>query len=260
MLGVSRGVILGLIDAGFVSPARGSRNQHQFSFQDLVLLRTASALQSARITPKRIVRSLAELRAQLPAELPLSGLRITAVGTRVAVHDRHGPREAETGQLVIDFEVEKSGSDVTILDVASLAPAPLSARDWLDRGEALEPTHSGAAEQAYRRAIELRPDYVDAYLNLGAFLCDAARSAEAVELYDRALPACGPSAWLHFNRSVALEDIGRDQEALRGYEACLALDPDFVDAYFNAARLLELAGDMQGALRHLSAYRRLSRS
>ena len=66
MLGVSRAVVMGLIDAGFVSPLRGPRKQLQFSFQDLVLIRTAQALQRANIPTRKIMRSLTRLRAALP--------------------------------------------------------------------------------------------------------------------------------------------------------------------------------------------------
>jgi len=57
LLGISRRVISHLIGAGFVQPARGPRNEYRFSFQDIVLLRTAHALQQANIPPRRIVRS-----------------------------------------------------------------------------------------------------------------------------------------------------------------------------------------------------------
>lgn len=57
-LGLSRGVVAGLVAAGFVSPTRGPRNEYRFSFQDVVLLRTAHALRAANIPPRRIVRSL----------------------------------------------------------------------------------------------------------------------------------------------------------------------------------------------------------
>ena len=44
LLGLPRSTIRALITAGFVSPARGPRNAWQFSFQDLIVLRTAQAL------------------------------------------------------------------------------------------------------------------------------------------------------------------------------------------------------------------------
>jgi hypothetical protein len=49
LLGVSKRVLTGLIDAGFVQPTRGRRNELRFTFQDVVVLRTAFQLQSAKI-------------------------------------------------------------------------------------------------------------------------------------------------------------------------------------------------------------------
>ncbi|HZH05776.1 MAG TPA: tetratricopeptide repeat protein, partial [Lautropia sp.] len=99
----------------------------------------------------------------------------------------------------------------------------------------------------------------DAWLNLGAMMCEANRCNEALELYDEALRQCPEEPLLYFNRAIALEDQGRLQEAIASYEACLLLAPDFADAHFNAARLHEQAGNAQKAVRHLSAYRRLQR-
>jgi hypothetical protein len=42
LLGLSRSIVTGLIDAGFVSPARGRRKEYRFTFQDLVMLRAAA--------------------------------------------------------------------------------------------------------------------------------------------------------------------------------------------------------------------------
>ena len=55
MLGLSRGVITGLIASGFVAPTRGPRNEYRFTFREVVLLRTAVELQAARIPPRKIL-------------------------------------------------------------------------------------------------------------------------------------------------------------------------------------------------------------
>ena len=64
-------------------------------------MRTALALQQARIPQGRILQSLAKLKAQLPAEMPLTGLRIAGAGADVAVRDRSGQLEAASGQLPV---------------------------------------------------------------------------------------------------------------------------------------------------------------
>jgi tetratricopeptide (TPR) repeat protein len=210
MLGLGRGVIAGLIDAGFVAPSRGRRNEYRFTFQDVVLLRTADA-----------------------------------------------QWEADSGQLLMDFEVAAPGGTISFLQKAAREAAPRSTADWFEEGERLEAADPRAAEAAYRRALEATPANVDAAMNLGVLLCEAGRGTEAIELYDRALAHAPASAALHFNRAIALEDQGRHREAVAGYERCLQLDERFHDAHYNAARLYEKLGEMRSAVRHYSAYRRL---
>lgn len=265
MLGLSRAVITGLIEAGFVKPARGPHNEYRFSFQDVVLLRMAHGLRAARIPPRRIVRSLQRLRAALPRELPMTGLRISAVGGDVAVRDGSRQWEVETGQLLMDFEVAQVAGSVAFLPRERPGVQPpvaeeRAADDWFVHGEELEASGAtAAAEAAYRRAVALAPDHADAWLNLGAMLCDDGRCDEAIAVYDEALRHCAGAPLLHYNRAIALEDAGRPREALAAYDASLRLAPDLADAHFNAARLHERLGNEQKALRHLSAYRRLQR-
>ncbi len=279
MLGLSRGVIASLVASGFVTPGRGPRNEYRFTFQDVVLLRTAVELQAARIPPRKILSALKKLRSTLPDEVPLSGLRISAVGSDVTVRDGRSQWHADTGQLVMDFEVAPDRGTVTLFKrpspVASIAPAvgvgkkerarPFAAPLREDvtavfsRGEALEASDPAAAEAAYRRVIEVDPDHADAYLNLGALLCEGRRCREAVALYDQALSRHPGEALLHFNRAIALEDQGRNADALASYHESLRLEPDLADAHYNAARLHEQLGDAKQAVRHFSAYRRLQR-
>lgn len=257
ILGVSRAVIMGLVSAGFISSTRGPRNEHRFTFQDLMLLRTAYELHEAKVPPKKILLSLLKLKTSLPEELPLTGIRITAIGTDVAVHDPHGNWAADSGQLLMDFEVTRVKGEVAFLQPRGSQAAAENPKTWLTRGQALESTDPTLAEAAYRHALALAPDYLDAYLNLGALLCEIKRCNEAVQLYEEAFPRCPTSALLHFNHAIALEDQGRLQESVESYESCLKVDPALADAHFNLGRLQEQLGDAQGALRHFSTYRRL---
>ena len=255
-LGLSRTVLAGLISAGFVTPSRGARNEHRFTFQDLALLRTAHALQKSNIAPRKILASLAKLKATLPAELPLTGLRITAVGTDVAVRSRTGQLEAaSSGQLLMDFEVSDEGGSVSFLDRAP--PSAKDARSLFKLGEKLEASDRDASAKAYQQAIDADPAYIDAYLNLGAMLCEAQHCEAALALFDSAITRGADSALVRFNRAVALEDLDRLEDAVASYEISLQLDPSMADAHFNIARLKERAGDTRSALRHFSAYRRL---
>jgi len=262
MLGVTRRVVTGLIDAGFVTPERGPRNELRFSFQDVVLLRTALRLREADVAPRKISQALSRLKSDLPDELPLSGLRVTAEGGSVVVKTGPSQWDAVTGQLLLDFELAEVKGNVVLLDAAPerKSAAALQARDWYDLGGQLMKTDAKGAERAYRRAIELSPEpYYGAYVDLGALLCeDERRCDDALLVFDAALAHFPADAVLHFNRAVALEGLGRVEEALQSYRRCLEVDADYADAHHNLAILLEKRGDRQGLIRHLNAYRRLS--
>src|SRR5262249_20654354 len=160
MLGISRQVIAGLVRAGFVAPARGPRNEYRFSFQDVVLMRTAHALQAADVPTRRILKSLRSLKDSLPAELPLTGLRITAVG------DGHGHWEPESGQLLMDFELSPGPGGIARLDSGpGLGPDPrihapqesTTPQSLFESAQSLEQSHPAQAEALYRRVLELAP-------------------------------------------------------------------------------------------------------
>jgi len=258
MLGVSRAVIAGLVASGFVTPSRGPRREYRFSFQDVVLLRTAHRLQAAHIAPRKIVRSLQRLKATLPEELPLTGLRITAVGNEIAVREGATQWQVDSGQLLMDFEVVPSHGTVSVLPREPQSED--TAADCFARAMTLEATDRAGAERAYRRAIAAAPRFVDPYLNLGVMLCEDGRCAEAIDLYRHAVAHAPEEALLHFNLAIALEDAKRMDEALAAYRACMRLDPKFADAHYNAARLHELLGHPKDAIRHYSEYRRLQKN
>ena len=258
LLGLSRSIVSGFVEAGIVSPARGRRGEYRFSFPDLVVLRTAQALKTAKLPPARIVRSLRRLRAKLPAAVPLTGLRVEAVGDAVVVTEGNAQWQPDDGQYVLRFAVAPTAGGVAFFEkpASVAAPAPV---DWFSRGVALESEDVAEACDAYRRALAENPQHLDAYINLGLCLHNSGRAGDAEAVYRAALAHCGPDGTLLFNLAVALEDCGRQDEALEAYRAALAEAPDMADAHYNLALLCQQRGLGQEALRHLSAYRKLAR-
>jgi tetratricopeptide (TPR) repeat protein len=265
MLGLSRHAISKLIQLGFVEPLRGPGRVYQFSFRDVVLLRSAHDLREARIPTRKILRTLRSLRNALPQDVPMGGLRITAAGDRITVRQDDAQWEPETGQHVMDFSVSPGERKVSFISQRAASegaefPEADDGPASFEGAEELEETRPAAAEQMYRRLIADDPRHADAYLNLGFMLCEAARWQEAVALYAAAVVHCADDPLVHYNLAVALEALGRTDEALESYEACLRLQPDLADAHQNAALLYAQSGQKQLAIRHFSAFRRLQAS
>ena len=218
LLRLPRRTIHGLVKAGFVSPERGARRAYLFSFQDLIVLRTAQALAAANIPAKRITSSLRELRRHLPEAMPLSGLSIGAVGDRVVVKEGASRWQAESGQYLLAFEGDPLAGDLKVIDKAASLEAEI------DRGYDLH---------------------------------EAGRLADAEAVYRSALRSWGEDPLLLYNLGVLLEDRGRNDEALQCYEAALRGDPRMADCHYNLALLCERLSRPREAIRHMAQYRRL---
>jgi len=262
LLGLSAGRVRSLARAGVLSPDRGPRGALRFSFQDLVLLRTARALSEARLPARRIRRALRRLVDQLPRGRSLSELRITAEGDRVVVRGELAAWQPDSGQLLLDFTVAELATRARpvarrLARDARRAEEDLSANRWFALGLDLEAAAPDDARDAYRRALELDPAHVDARLNLGRLLQESGRIAEAEAHYRAVLDGEGPTPTAAYNLGTALEDQGRTAEAIAAYRAAIAVDARFADAHFNLARLYERTGRRAAAIRHFRAYRDL---
>ena len=255
LLRISSSLISSFVRAGFVVPARGKRKELRFSFQDLILMRTAQGLSSASVPAQRISRSLKRLRDQLPHQLPLSGLRISALGNRVIVREGVRQWQPDTGQYLFDFDVAPRAGGVAFLARAADAAQP-SADEFFERGCALENDAPEQAFAAYQYAIERDPSHMGAHANLGRLLHETGRLTEAESVYRCGLKHAG-DALLFFNLGVLLEDLARTHEAICAYEAALQIEPTLADAHYNLGLLYEQAGRARDALRHLGAYRQL---
>jgi tetratricopeptide (TPR) repeat protein len=257
LLQLPRSTLRALVKAGFVSPARGPRNAWLFSFQDLIVLRTARALVAANLPRSRITRSLKALRRRLPPTMPLSGLSIGAVGDRVVVKEGTRQWQADSGQYLLAFEGDPASGALKVIAPASLESAP-SAEEWFERGLAIEEEDRRGAIAAYRRAILADPSHVDAYLNLGSALHDDGRLEEAERAYRAALDACGDESLILYNLGVLLEDMGRKTEAFEAYKFAVRADPALADGHYNLALLSDELKRPMDAIRHMAQYRKLT--
>jgi len=263
LLGLSAAQVRSYVRAGFLSPRQGPRGEYYFSFQDLVLLRTAKGLLAARVPQRRIHLALQNLREQLPEGRSLTGVRISAEGHHVVVRDGRDVWNPESGQALFDFELAELAREASTLPLRTavpptLAPAPETAETWFERGVELE--DEGASDEAivaYRRALELDASLPDAHLNLGRLLHERGDTAEAERHYRQALAVRPGDATAAFNLGVALQDLGRLRDAAKAYESALGSEPGYADAHYNLAGVYEKLGEKESAFRHLSAYRRL---
>jgi tetratricopeptide (TPR) repeat protein len=258
ILGLSPAIVTRLIEAGFVTPSRGPRQDLRFSFQDLVVLRAAKGLADARLPARRISSSLKKLRAQLPDELPSTGLRIAAVGNTVAVMEAQDKWRAADGQYLLSFEVAAPQGQLVILEKKGRV-AGKSAEQWFEEGLALEQEDSARAIEHLRSAIAAKVFHPGIYTNLGRLLHECRQFKESETVYLEGIAAFPDDAVMHFNLGVVYDDQGKAEEAIACYHEALENDASLGDACYNLALLYEETGRHRDALRYFSAFRKLQK-
>jgi tetratricopeptide (TPR) repeat protein len=254
LFGLPASAVRSLTRAGHVSPVKRGGRLH-YSFHDLLMLRTASALRAANISAQRINRTLKTLRTTLPPGAAANKRSLTALGNQIAIREGKMTWESESGQyvLALDLGEEKGGLHVIARPTTAASPVN-SANDFYAKAYELEDGNPNAAQAAYRACLDIDPQFTEARVNLGRLLHLAGRLDDAEQVY-RSGSKTEPL--LAFNLAVLLEDLKREAEAIAAYREALALDPQLADAHFNLARLYEKATDAMASFRHLLAYRRL---
>jgi tetratricopeptide (TPR) repeat protein len=260
ILGLSGSQIRSTARAAQLSPGRGRDGRLRWTFHDLLLLKTTRGLLDARVPARRIRRTLASLRRQLPGEQALSSVTIYADGRRAVVWDGRVRWQPDSGQFLFNFEAAAVGplAPVRMADSAPASrPATRTAEEWFDLGCELEAASPEEARRAYEQAIALDPALADAHVNLGRLFHHAGLTDRAETHYRAALAHAPRDPIGHFNLAGLLEEIGRTQDAVAAYQQALAADPDFADAHYNLGLLLDSLGRRAGAMTHLRAARRL---
>jgi tetratricopeptide (TPR) repeat protein len=263
LIGIDVARVRSLVRLGLVTPQRNEAGRATFSFQDLVLLRTAKGLIDAKVPARRLTQALQALAQKLPTDRPLSAVRVQIDGDRVIVRDSNNSWEPESGQTVLDFSVRELGEKVAPLarDTVQRALRAASTAEDLFQA-ALESEQIGAnaeAETAYGKVIAADPTHVPARINLGRLRHVSKMLDEAERLYREALEIEPDHPTARFNLGVVLEDRGATEEAIAQYREAVRLDPRVADVHFNLARLYQQTGDQQAAIRHFSRFRALTR-
>jgi tetratricopeptide (TPR) repeat protein len=237
-------VVESLVGAGVVTPARGRRGALEFSFRDLSVLRGLAQAQ-----PGALKRGALRLRAA-------DGLRLVARGTRPVVLERDGIAwDAESGQLLIDFDTGRAGAARVLVMREEGAEAP----SLLDAAVALEASDPEAAMRAYRQVLAADAACEEAYVNLGALLEEGGGLEAALAVYLEGVGHCPGSALLRFNCGVAFQLLSAYRDAEEAYLAALRLDPGLADAHHNLSLIYAELGEEQRAIRHHNEMRRLER-
>jgi tetratricopeptide (TPR) repeat protein len=237
-----------------------------FGFRELLALRTLIKLRRNKVPPLQIRRALTALRSTLRhVKDPLTELKLYADGKKMRVEIDGGAMEAESGQLLLNFDRNEL-SRLREFPVKNRAAGEREQRaraeDWFQRGLELEQSGSAVENiiEAYEKAIELDSKSAGALVNLGTIHFNARGWAEAERYYQKALEVDPEYSLAHFDLANLYDERGDRIKALTHYEAALRISPNYADAHYNLALLYQGANQPMKAVQHWTAYLKLDPS
>jgi tetratricopeptide (TPR) repeat protein len=116
---------------------------------------------------------------------------------------------------------------------------------------------SAEAMQNYLKALEINPNYEDAHNNVGYALAARKQYAEAIVHYQAALKIKPNHTEVHNNLGNALADTGQIDQAIEHYLIVLKQNPEHTDAHNNLGVALAMKGRFDEAIEHFHAALRL---
>jgi Flp pilus assembly protein TadD len=112
--------------------------------------------------------------------------------------------------------------------------APDNLELWNDVGLAqMQAGNLAEAASAFERVLAKRPQDSEALNNLANIYSRQGRNAEALSVYRRAVSADPADEGPHYNLGNALAAAGRPAEAVPEYEAAVRIDPADAEAHYN---------------------------
>jgi DNA-binding transcriptional MerR regulator len=257
---------------GFITPSIKQGARRFYTFRDLISIKVAKELLDAGLPLQRVRRSLDALRYHLPrVDAPLARLRIRSDADRIVVEDGAATYEATTGQLLLDFDIDKLRDRVAeVLTLPwvdgrrqSAEPQATSAYEAFQRGLAHEEQWDGVSIESqpfrsaiacYEQAVELDGEFSAAWTNLGSLLAMTGELERARDCFDHALRSDPDQPEAQCNLAELALRSGEIELAISGFRQVLRSDPDQLEAHYGLARaLLEVGGKGQ-ALAHLERF------
>jgi tetratricopeptide (TPR) repeat protein len=237
-----------------------------YGFRELLALRTLIKLRESKVAPLQIRRAVQALTKKLRGvDDPLTQLKLYADGKKIHVDLDGLAMEAESGQLLLDFD---PGELSRLLEFRP-KENPKAERDqrqaaehWFQRGLDLEATGGSPTEiiEAYEKAIELDPGSAGALVNLGTIYFNTRNFTMAEKYYTLATETDPEYALAHFDLGNLCDECGDRGRALEHYLAALKISPNYADAHYNIALLYQGARQNMKAVRHWMAYLKLDPS
>jgi len=110
---------------------------------------------------------------------------------------------------------------------------------------------SGNFRQAlldYNKAIDIKPGYLEAYINRGIVYDDTGNFTQALSDDNKAIQINPQVSESYFNRGLSFSKQGNLNQAISDFTKAIELNPDYAEGYINRGSIYEIQGNLTQAL------------
>ncbi len=129
-----------------------------------------------------------------------------------------------------------------------IAQSP-TAEEYYERGNALyDQGKFKEAVAAYRKAVQLNPNYLNAYVGLGNALDDSGNPKDAIATYMKAISLKPDEAIIYYNLGITQNRLKDYEAAIVAFRKATELDPSMLGAYINLGNTLDDMSQPEAAI------------
>ena len=142
-------------------------------------------------------------------------------------------------------------SILILITACAHAPPPRTAEDHLLRGEVL--ARKGKTDEAiveFEKAIEMRSEYVAAYINLGAAYGQKGMIDQSISASKQAIDLDPQNATAHYNLGNAYGIGGNYEEGFASFFKAIELDSGYAEPHYGLAVCYFATGHYELAAEH----------
>jgi len=107
-----------------------------------------------------------------------------------------------------------------------------------------------SAENYYKEALKLNPDYFEANYYLAGLLAQTNNFSSAKLLFEKTIQIKPDFVEAHYNLGIILYELGEYQKAVNSYEKAIKIQPDHLKTYNNLGTLFKKLNENQKAINY----------
>ena len=101
---------------------------------------------------------------------------------------------------------------------------------------------------SFKHALKIKPDYAEAYYNMGLALKEQGKVEEAIDAYKKAISIKPDYAEAYNNMGNVLQSKNDLEGAIKSYKQAVQIKPDFAEAFYNTGNALQDKGELKKAI------------